>query len=74
MRAQTRPYPGAFTYLDDERLTIWRARPVALETPDSAGTVVELRPEGPVVACGEGGLLLEEIEPALPLAVGERLG
>ena len=25
IRAQTRPYPGAFTFLNDERLTIWQA-------------------------------------------------
>jgi len=74
VRAQTRPYPGAFTYLGDEKLVVWRARPVELETGDAAGTVVELRPEGAVVACGEGGLLLEEIEPKQPIAVGDRLG
>ena len=40
-----------------------------------AGTVVELRDEGPVVACGEGALLLEEVETgAGELAVGARLG
>ena len=27
-----------------------------------AGTIVELRADGPVVACGEGGLVLEEIQ------------
>jgi methionyl-tRNA formyltransferase len=74
IRAQTRPYPGAFTYLGDEKLVIWQARPVELETGEPAGTVVELRPEGAVIACGEGGLLLEEIEPERPIAVGDRLG
>jgi len=74
VRAQTRPYPGAFTYLGDEKLVVWRARPVELEPGDPAGTVVEVRPEGAVVACGEGGLLLEEIEPELSIAVGDRLG
>ena len=74
VRAQTRPYPGAFTYLDDEKLVVWRARPVELAPGDPAGTVVELRPEGAVVACGDGGLLLEETEPEQQLAVGDRLG
>ena len=74
VRAQTRPYPGAFTYLGDEKLVVWRARPVELEPGDPAGTVVEVRPEGAVVACGEGGLLLEEIESEQPIAVGDRLG
>jgi methionyl-tRNA formyltransferase len=74
VRAQTRPYPGAFTYFGDEKLVVWRARPVELEPGDPAGTVVELRPDGAVVACGEGGLLLEEIEPEQSIAVGDKLG
>ena len=72
VRAQTRPYPGAFTYLGDERVVVWRARPVEGSGP--AGTVLEERTEGPVVACGEGALLLEEVEASSPLAVGARLG
>jgi len=75
VRAQTRPYPGAFTYLGDERVIVWRARPVDLDVPAPAGTIVSERPEGPVVACGEGGLLLEEVEAGEgQLAVGARLG
>jgi methionyl-tRNA formyltransferase len=74
VRAQTRPYPGAFTYLGDEKLVVWRARPVELDGGKPAGTVVELRPEGAVVACGEGALLLEEVEPDPKIAIGDRLG
>ncbi len=74
VRAQTRPYPGAFTFFGDERVTVWAARAVDLDGIAPAGTVVELRPEGPVVACGEGGLVLEEIQTDAELAVGEVLG
>lgn len=74
VRAQTRPYPGAFTYHGDEKLVVWRARPLDVDARDPAGTVVELRDEGAVVACGEGALLLEEIEPRPEIAVGDRLG
>jgi methionyl-tRNA formyltransferase len=75
VRAQTRPYPGAFTFLGDEKVVVWGARPVELAEPAPAGTIVELAPEGPVVACGEGGLVLEEISTDAPdLAVGARLG
>jgi methionyl-tRNA formyltransferase len=72
VRAQTRPYPGAFTYAGDEKLIIWRAR--AVDGGGAAGTILDRRPEGVVVACGEGALLLEEFEPDLKLAVGDRLG
>lgn len=71
VRAQTRPYPGAFTFLGDEKVVVWRARPVAWEGEAPAGTVVDA---GPVVACGEGALLLEEVETTAPLEVGARLG
>ncbi|MBA3433186.1 MAG: methionyl-tRNA formyltransferase [Actinobacteria bacterium] len=75
VRAQTRPYPGAFTFLGDQKVVVWRARPVDIEAEAPAGTIVARRPEGPVVACGEGGLVLEEVETAArELAVGARLG
>ena len=75
VRAQTRPYPGAFTFVGDEKVVVWRARPVELEARAPAGTVVAELPDGPVVACGEGGLLLEEVETrAEEIAVGTVLG
>ena len=75
VRAQTRPYPGAFTYLGEDKVIVWGARPVELEDAAPAGTIVNLSAEGPVVACGEGGLLLEEIQTeAVELTVGARLG
>jgi methionyl-tRNA formyltransferase len=71
VRAQTRPYPGAFTFLGDEKVIVWQARPVQWAGDAPAGTVVDA---GPVVACGEGALLLEEVETSAPLEVGARLG
>ncbi|HKD32640.1 MAG TPA: methionyl-tRNA formyltransferase [Gaiellaceae bacterium] len=73
VRAQTRPYPGAFTYLGEEKLVVWRARPVELDAEAPAGTVVAVD-DGPVVACGEGGLVLEEVEGVDDVPVGARLG
>ena len=74
VRAQTRPYPGAFTFLGDAKVVVWRARPVELQEAAPAGTVVAASPDGPVVACGEGALLLEEVEGADELVVGSVLG
>jgi methionyl-tRNA formyltransferase len=64
VRASSRPYPGAFSYLGDRRVVVWRAR-VAPDTsflavpghvlgPDPSGT--RLR-----VACGTGAVDLEEV-------------
>ena len=74
VRAQTRPYPGAFTFLGEQRIVVWRARQLETDARAAAGTVVDVRPDGPVVACGDGALVLEEIEPSAPLEVGARLG
>ncbi len=63
VRAQTRPYPGAFTFLGDTRIVVWRAAAAALGKRAPAGTVVEGGEGGVVVACGEGALVLEEVEP-----------
>jgi methionyl-tRNA formyltransferase len=73
VRAQTRPYPGAFTYLGEDKLVVWRARAVELDEEAPAGTVVALD-GGPVVACGEGGLVLEEVDGVEDVPVGTRLG
>jgi methionyl-tRNA formyltransferase len=75
VRAQTRPYPGAFTFLGDEKVIVWGARPVELDANAPAGTIVEVGSAGPVVACGEGGLVLEEVQAGeAELVVGARLG
>ena len=75
VRAQTRPYPGAFTFLGQDKVIVWEARPVELTEDAPAGTIVDVSADGPVVACGEGGLLLEEIQTdAGELVVGARLG
>src|SRR5687768_8676480 len=74
VRAQTRPYPGAFTFLGERRVVVWRARPVEHPAAAPAGTVLRAGRDGVVVACGEGALLLEETEGVDELPVGARLG
>ena len=74
VRAQTRPYPGAFTFLGDRKVVVWRARPVEGRASAPAGTILDADPAGVVVACGEGALLLEETEGVDALPVGARLG
>lgn len=61
IRAQTRPYPGAFTTLGSQSLTIWEAcvAPDALGV--SPGTVVRVG-ERFMVACAEGALQLRVVQ------------
>jgi len=74
VRAQTRPYPGAFTFAGDERLVIWRASPLDEPGPERAGTVVDHRAAGVVVRCGDGALLVQEAELAGEVLTGAALG
>ncbi|MBY8874843.1 methionyl-tRNA formyltransferase [Micromonospora sp. PLK6-60] len=60
VRAQTRPYPGAFTWLGSERVVIWAARPEPTDRTAAAGTVLAHRAEGVLVAAGDGALLVSE--------------
>ena len=61
------PVPGAWTVLRGERLKVHRALLAEAGVTAGAavpGQVVALCPAGPVVACGGGGLVLVEVQPA----------
>ena len=60
MRAYN-PVPGAFFYVGDERVKCWRASSNP-EVDAEPGTVVKSGKDGIVVACGSGGLRLEELQ------------
>lgn len=56
------PVPGAFTTFDGERLKVHRAR--VTRGAGEPGAVLRLDEQGPVVATGDGALLLVEVQPA----------
>jgi methionyl-tRNA formyltransferase len=56
------PVPGAHTTLRGKRLKVHRVRPV--EGTGQPGMVIRLDAGGPVVACGQGAAVLEEVQPA----------
>jgi methionyl-tRNA formyltransferase len=80
------PFPVAGTVLRGDLLRIWRAR--AVPSPGSTpGTVIAATEDGVLVACGEGAVMIEELQRAggkrlsaaeflhgAELAAGERLG
>lgn len=56
IRAQTRPYPGAFTYVAGKQLTIWRSERTSVRSDLGPGAIVFS--EGSVFAvCGDQQLL-----------------
>ncbi len=59
IRAVTRPYPGAFTHYNGERLTFWTAHvlPDALKHVAMPGQVIEMRDGALAIACGAGAIL-----------------
>ena len=76
VRAQTHPYPGAFTILENQRFRIWRCGPTGVEHNELPGTVLESFRDGTCfVACGENNSvhLLHHDLPG-SLRPGRRLG
>jgi methionyl-tRNA formyltransferase len=57
------PAPGAFTAFAGDLVKLWRAD-AAVGRGGAAGTIVAAGPEGLVVACGEGLLRINELQPA----------
>lgn len=56
------PAPGAHTTIDGRRFKVYRATPT--DGPSGApGELVAFDDAGPVVACGEGHVRLEEVQP-----------
>ena len=51
------PFPTAFTYLRDVRLTIWRAEAVTLERSGESGEVLSAKGDELTIACGGGTAL-----------------
>jgi UDP-4-amino-4-deoxy-L-arabinose formyltransferase/UDP-glucuronic acid dehydrogenase (UDP-4-keto-hexauronic acid decarboxylating) len=56
VRALTRPWPGAFSYRGDQKLTIWQSEPSRGGESGRAGTLC-VGPQ-PSILCGQGSLRL----------------
>lgn len=70
------PWPGCATYLGEQLLKVTAAQPLSLNTaPREPGTVLSVGPQGVVVACGTGALLLTglQVPGKRPLPVDEFL-
>ncbi|WP_097458729.1 bifunctional UDP-4-amino-4-deoxy-L-arabinose formyltransferase/UDP-glucuronic acid oxidase ArnA [Mangrovitalea sediminis] len=54
VRAVTQPYPGAFSFAGDRKLTIWEAKALSEQSDQTPGTILSIDPLK--VVCGEGVL------------------
>ena len=80
IRAVTRPFNGAFSYLDGEKVIIWRAALFETDLVDYGyrderwGTIVEVFPSGKfLVNCRGGLLIVHEFETRAELGQGKVL-
>jgi methionyl-tRNA formyltransferase len=76
VRAQTRPYPGAFTTYQGRRYRVWRCGPAGVEQDAPVGTVLDSFRDGAcIVSCGdrESVHLLDHCLPA-NLSEGHQVG
>ncbi|WP_108649006.1 bifunctional UDP-4-amino-4-deoxy-L-arabinose formyltransferase/UDP-glucuronic acid oxidase ArnA [Dongshaea marina] len=84
-RAVTQPYPGAFSFVGDRKLTIWDASIIDQKSSEAPGTIISTEPLQ--IACGEGVLQVEagqaeqglyvrgaQLAREMSLAEGMRLG
>lgn len=63
IRAQSDPYPGAFTYFDAQELKIWRAKVFDRPYYGTPGQVARISSDGVYVICGDHqALVIKEVE------------
>lgn len=73
VRAQSAPYPGAFTYLPDGRvLRVWRTELEPRVYYGVPGGVLEICDDWVLVACGEGALRLLSVDLDVDVEAGQR--
>jgi methionyl-tRNA formyltransferase len=63
VRALTDPYPGAFTFYNGQRVTIWSAERATVQSEAVPGTITAVEDgAGVVVAADDGAVRLEQIQ------------
>lgn len=71
VRAQTRPYPGAFTTVNSNRYPIWRCGLTGLSCHEPAGTITEMFRDGTCYVASGDQTCLHLLDHELPI-VAER--
>ncbi|MDF7799469.1 bifunctional UDP-4-amino-4-deoxy-L-arabinose formyltransferase/UDP-glucuronic acid oxidase ArnA [Pontiellaceae bacterium B1224] len=60
IRAVTKPYPGAFTFIGDRKCLIWQVSTDAVKSDKAQGTILSITPL--TVACGSGSVIIESAQ------------
>ena len=56
------PWPGAFCEYEDMVMKLWKAQPLCENTGKEPGTIIEVSARGIKIVCGDGALLVSEIQ------------
>ena len=56
------PWPGSFCEYEDMVMKLWKAQPLCENTGKEPGTIIEVSARGIKIACGDGTLLVSEIQ------------
>lgn len=62
IRALTKPYPGAFSYLNGVKINIWASRESCDTRTGLPGQIIDIVPAGMLVGTGVGNIILTEFE------------
>lgn len=60
IRALTRPYPGAFGFVDGKKVRLLKASRTNMRMQGTLGRICFIQKQGPYLVCRDGALLLEE--------------
>ncbi len=60
VRAVTKPYPGAFTFIGDRKCLLWQVSTKSGKANASPGTILSIAPL--TVACGSGSVVVESAQ------------
>lgn len=76
IRAQTRPYPGAFAHCNGQMIRIWKSQPFdrSIHYPKARiGEIVEVLDGNLIVNASGGLLIISDYEPHSQLTIGDQL-
>jgi len=75
IKATTHPHPGAYTFINREKLYIYKSSiENSLPINGSVGRILLVEEEKLLIQCGAGLLWIYDIEPKKHLRVGQKLG
>jgi methionyl-tRNA formyltransferase len=63
IRGLSHPYPGAFTFMNGKKVSVWKAKPMSYKAEGKKnGEVIDINEEGILIVSGGGSLLLTKLQ------------